>query len=135
MDNNKREFLRWFNQAEYDLKAARDSSENGNYEWSCFQAEQSTEKALKGFLCLKGRRNFQTHSILKLINESAKYSKEFNNRNIQKCKELSQYYIPTRYVNGLPDDIPHIFYKKDDAKKCVDYAERILNLIKKLAGL
>ncbi len=131
MDNNRNEFLRWFSQAEYDLKSAKDSLENENYEWACFQAEQSAEKSLKSFLCLHGIRNFQTHSILKLINESAKYNDEFNNTDIQKCKELSQYYIPTRYVNGLPDDIPHIFYKKEDAQKCIDYAQTLLNLIKK----
>lgn len=45
---------KWLKQAEADLKAARDNLEDANYEWSCFQAQQSAEKALKAFLYEKG---------------------------------------------------------------------------------
>ena len=41
---------KWMKQAEADLKAARDSFEASNYEWSCFQSQQSGEKALKAYL-------------------------------------------------------------------------------------
>lgn len=37
--------IKWLKQAEADLKAAKDSLEDRNYEWSCFQSQQSGEKA------------------------------------------------------------------------------------------
>jgi HEPN domain-containing protein len=39
--------IKWLKQAEADLKAAKDSLNDENYEWSCFQSQQSGEKALK----------------------------------------------------------------------------------------
>lgn len=35
------EARRWMAQAKRDLKAARDSLEDGNHEWACFQAQQA----------------------------------------------------------------------------------------------
>lgn len=46
--------IKWLKQAEADLKAAKDSLEDRNYEWSCFQSQQSGEKALKACLYEKG---------------------------------------------------------------------------------
>ena len=66
-----------------------------------------------------------------LIKECTKINKEFDE--LSQAKELDQYYIPTRYPNGLPDGIPHRFYNKKDAKKCVSYARRILRLVQKLS--
>ncbi|MHA1253094.1 MAG: HEPN domain-containing protein [Candidatus Helarchaeota archaeon] len=41
---------RWFRQAESDLKAAKNRKKKKKYNWSCFQAQQAAEKALKAFL-------------------------------------------------------------------------------------
>ena len=43
----------WFSQAKFDLKAAEDSMNNENYEWSCFQAQQAAEKTLEEYLYIK----------------------------------------------------------------------------------
>ena len=37
----------WMNQAKCDLRHARNSFENEDYEWRCFAAQQSSEKAVK----------------------------------------------------------------------------------------
>ena len=58
---------KWLKQAEADLKAAQDSLDNGHYEWSCFQSQQSGEKALKAFLYDKGYTSVITHSLKELI--------------------------------------------------------------------
>jgi len=71
-----------------------------------------------------------THSIHKLFQKCNEYNKQF--QTISETKALDLYYIPTRYPNGLPDQIPHEFYKKEDAELCVNYAEKILSLIKNL---
>jgi len=110
--------------------AAKNSIINKSYEWACFQAQQAAEKALKAYLYLKGKRLIISHSIFKLIKECLNFDNEF--KNILDARELDKYYIPTRYPNGLPDQIPHEFYNLGDAKLCVDYAEKILSLIKKL---
>jgi len=130
MNNNLNEFERWFSQAKFDLDAAKDSLKAENFEWACFQAQQSAEKALKSYLFLKGKRGILTHSVDRLIKECKKLDKNF--LQIRKAKELDQYYIPTRYPNGLPDEIPHKFYNKEDALKCVNYAEGIIKLVQKL---
>ncbi|MEW6040447.1 MAG: HEPN domain-containing protein [Elusimicrobiota bacterium] len=135
MQNNlKHEFRRWFQQAKFDLKSAVDSLNNTNYEWACFQAQQSAEKTLKAFLYLNGEDVMTTHSVFTLSNVCKKYSPEFEKIEKQ-SKELDKYYIPTRYPNGLPDEIPHIFYTKEDAEKCVSYAREILTIVEKLTNL
>jgi len=45
MNANLKEALRWIRQADKDLSGAKNSLKAGDYEWSCFQAQQSAEKA------------------------------------------------------------------------------------------
>lgn len=130
MDNNEKYANIWFSQAKYDLKAAVDSKKNGNFEWACFQAQQATEKALKAFLFLNRKRNILTHSIRKLIEMCTELEMRFND--LKKAKVLDQYYIPTIYPNGLPDEIPHEFYSLEDAKICVDYVQKTIELVTKI---
>lgn len=70
MNANLKEALRWIRQAVKDLSSAKNSLKAGDYEWSCFQAQQSAEKALKSFLYGKGFRKILTHSIFELIRET-----------------------------------------------------------------
>ena len=130
MNNNQNEFNLWFSQAKFDLEAAKTSLTAGNHEWACFQAQQSAEKALKSYLYLHGKRLIIIHSINKLLQECSKIDNQF--QTINETKALDLYYIPTRYLNGLPDQIPHDFYKQEDAELCVNYAELILSLIDSL---
>lgn len=37
----------WWRQAEADLRHARNALADGDYEWSCFAAQQAAEKAIK----------------------------------------------------------------------------------------
>jgi hypothetical protein len=46
-DIMNKEAERWLRRAEADLKAAGDSLKDKNFEWCCFQSQQSAEKALK----------------------------------------------------------------------------------------
>ncbi len=48
------EAKRWLTQAKRDLKAAKDSARNENYEWACFQAQQAAEKTVKALLYAYG---------------------------------------------------------------------------------
>ena len=66
MGDNLKESMRWFKQAEKDLKASKNSLKLGDYEWACFQAQQAAEKALKSILYARGFRKILTHSVFVL---------------------------------------------------------------------
>jgi len=113
------------------LRAAKNSLKSKNFEWSCFQAQQVAEKALKAFLYNKGYTSILTHSIKELINESIKFESEFNQfKSVSRF--LDTFYIPTRYPNGLVGNLaPFEYYEEEDAIKCINYAESILMIVKK----
>lgn len=92
---------RWIEQKEADFDAAQDGLKLEHFEWSCFQAQQAAEKALKAFLFSQGLRAIITHSITELLLEAQKYA-SFDIA-VGHAKTLDSYYIPTRYPNGLPD--------------------------------
>lgn len=122
--------LRWLKQAEADFDAAKDSLKSKHFEWACFQAQQSAEKALKAFLYSQGLRAIVTHSIAELLVKAQKYV-SFDIP-LKHAKALDSYYIPTRYPNGLPGtSIPARYYSKEDAELCINYAESILKSVKK----
>lgn len=122
---------KWLKQAEADLKAARDSLNDENYEWSCFQSQQSGEKALKSCLYEKGYTSIVTHSLKELVRECSKLERAFNTLS-KEARNLDMFYIPTRYPNGLGGDLaPTEFYEKEDAEKCIHSAELILNTARK----
>jgi len=126
--------LRWLKQAEADLLAAQDSLKSGHYEWSCFQAQQSGEKALKAYLYEKGYTSVVTHSLKELIRECARLDSTFENMG-RAAKTLDMFYIPTRYPNGLGGELaPAEFYEKEDAEECLRSADLILKTVKALLG-
>ena len=133
MDNNRAEAERWYGQARFDLGAARASLAAGNHEWACFQAQQSAGKALKALLMRQGKRRFLSHSVHDLLAEVTKLAPEFEA--VSEAQRLDEYYIPTRYPNGLPGTvIPHDYYGQKEALECVNLAESLLELINRTLG-
>ncbi|MBI2865054.1 MAG: HEPN domain-containing protein [Chloroflexi bacterium] len=126
-DANVAEFKRWYAQAQHDLEAARSSSSSGSFEWACFQAQQAAEKALKSFLFLSGERAVIGHSVTNLVRECERIDPSFST--LQSARELDQYYIPTRYPNGLPGQIPHEYFSAEDARKCITHADTVLAFV------
>jgi len=123
---------KWLKQSEADLKAAKDSLEDGNYEWSCFQSQQCGEKALKAYLYEKGYTSIMTHMLKELVNECIKHDESFKIL-MNDARTLDMFYIPTRYPNGLGGDLaPTEFYERYDAERCINSAELILSTVKKL---
>ncbi|MBO3802839.1 MAG: HEPN domain-containing protein [Candidatus Brockarchaeota archaeon] len=125
MSRNLKEGLRWIDQAEADLKTARDCLEDGNYYASAFFAQQSAEKALKGFLYSRGFRALVTHSVLELLEESSKHEAEFS-AHVNCGMELDKHYIGSRYPNFYPSGAPYKYYTREVAEKCLSCAESIL---------
>ncbi len=129
--NNLKEALRWFRQAEKDLESAYNSIKNSSYDWACFQSQQAAEKSLKAYLYSKGRRKIITHSILELVLEASKYDNSFKDLKMD-SKHLDGVYISSRYPNGVTEDLaPYEYYEEEDASICTKYAESILEKVRK----
>ena len=128
--DNLEEGLRWFDQAEADLKTAKDCLKDENYYASAFFSQQSAEKALKDFLYSKGYRALVTHSVTELLEESSKLERVFEGF-IDHGKELDRHYIGSRYPNFYPKGPAYKYYTEEIAKKCLNYAELILKEVRK----
>lgn len=125
MNNNLAEGLRWLEQADADVKTARDCLKDGNYYASAFFSQQAAEKALKGFLYSKGYRALVTHSVLDLLQKSGEQEKIFSGMD-EYGRELDRHYIGSRYPNFYPAGAPHRYYTEEIAARCLNYAESIL---------
>lgn len=126
---------KWMVQAEAYLCAAKDSCDSKHYNWSCFQAQQSAEKALKAYLYSKGYTSVITHSIKELLRECEKIEKKFKDLKSDAIL-LDTFYISTRYPNGLGGELaPSEYYEKEDAQKCLNSAESILNNVRKFSKI
>jgi HEPN domain-containing protein len=120
-------------QAKADLKTARDDLERENYYASCFFSQQSAEKALKALLILKGFRAIITHSTLELVRRCSEIDERFK-AFVDPCKELDKHYIGSRYPNFYPEGAPFEYYTREDAEKCLSYAESILREVERFMG-
>ncbi len=126
---NLEEYRRWLDQAEADLKTARDCLKDGNYYASAFFAQQAAEKALKGYLYGKGYRAVITHSVVELLEACARHEASLGEF-LDYGKELDRHYIGARYPDFYPAGAPYKFYTEEVARRCVSYAESILSAVK-----
>jgi len=122
------EARRWFLQALRDLKAARDSAEDGNYEWSCFQAQQAAEKALKALLHAYGRSAWG-HSLVELL-DYLKDTVTISEDLYVAARELDRHYIPSRYPNAFESGYPGMYYDAQTADRAIRCAEVILGWVR-----
>ena len=120
---------RWLRQAESDLRAASDSLGAAHYDWACFQAQQAAEKALKALLYAEGRTAVLSHSVADLIAHAGEYTNDLS-RLKDEAKYLDTVYLATRYPNALAGDrTPAEYYEKEEAQRCLSYAESILTAV------
>jgi len=130
----------WLRQAEADLQAARDSLVATHYEWTCYQAQQSGEKALKAFLIERGYEarnikdfNHSLHGASSALEACEQLEPEFASLNNQ-ADLLNQHSSATRYPdhNTLAGKMaPVDFYGKEVALSCITAAESILDMVRK----
>jgi HEPN domain-containing protein len=128
MDANQKEANRWLRQAQHDLRAAGVNRREGFPEIACFLAQQAAEKGLKAYLYAQGERVVVGHATHLLVRRCAEYESAFEPL-LDACRTLDQYYIPTRYPNGLPDGIPHEVYTDAQAKNAVSLAGQVLEQV------
>ena len=131
----KEEAMRWFTHGKDEFIDADELRKRGRFYLALFHFQQSVEKTIKAFLYLnvKSIEVFYTHSINDLLKIAIDIDTEFNK--VVSAKRLDQYYIPTRYPNGLPGGIPSRYY--DDPKEAEEamlLAKKVFDLIEKKIG-
>ncbi|MEM2962535.1 MAG: HEPN domain-containing protein [Candidatus Bathyarchaeia archaeon] len=113
----------WLDQAEGDLEHARNDLRSGFYEWACFSAQQSAEKAVKAVFQRLGAEAWghSVYDLLSNLGERVEVGEEL----LECALELDKAYIPTRYPNAHPSSSPRRRYTKREAERLIGYAERI----------
>ena len=131
VEKNLREAERWYKTAQGDLTSAVILLKNIRYAHSCFHAQQSGEKALKAVWYLLDADPWG-HSIKKLIQglEQVDIKTYKKLKTLEKnAVLLDRFYITTRYPNGLPELTPEEAYLEEDAKNCIENAEKIIKVV------
>jgi HEPN domain-containing protein len=122
------ESKRWFKQALRDFEAAKASLNMGFYEWSCFQAQQATEKAVKALLYAYGRSGWG-HSIVELL-DALRALIEVPEEIYVYARELDRHYIPSRYPNAFESGYPAMYYDRAVAERAVNSAEKVIEWVR-----
>jgi len=123
------EAKRWFQQALRDLEASVSSMRNGYYEWSCFQAQQACEKAVKSLLYATGKSAWG-HSIIELL-EYLRGDIEVEAEIYTHARELDRHYIPSRYPNAFESGYPALYYDEEVANRAINSCREIIKWVKK----
>ena len=114
----------WMRQAKRDLTHAVHALEDGDYEWSCFAAQQAAEKALKAAFQKRNKEGWG-HSLAGLC-QALSVDVLLPNDISDAGKKLDKHYIPSRYPNGFVSGAPGDYYLREDAEKAIEDARKII---------
>jgi HEPN domain-containing protein len=114
----------WLDKAYGDLEHARSDLQGGFYNWACFSSQQAGEKAIKAVFQKMGAEAWRQSmaDLLRELGENYNISAELLNGAL----ELDKAYIPTRYPNAHPSGSPRTRYTKEEGRRLIEYAERII---------
>ena len=121
-------YKEWIGRAEYNFKLAQTPIEEGTYlEELCYNAQQATEKALKGLLVFFDIDPPHTHNIGRLLESIANVITV--PKSIYSTSELTKYSHETRYP-GNYKDISLEEYKRiiEITKNCLNWVDEITNM-------
>jgi HEPN domain-containing protein len=113
----------WLAQAGHDLEHARHAREDADYDWACFAAHQSAEKAVKALFLSLGGEGWG-HSITRLLKDMS-LKLAVSEQLIMAAQRLDKHYIPTRYPNGFDMGAPQDYYTAEEARQAIEDAQRI----------
>jgi HEPN domain-containing protein len=124
----------WLRQAKRDLAHARRAAEDGDYEWSCFAAQQGAEKAVKAVYQRLGAVAWG-HSVTMLLTNLPQTRRPPETL-VERAKALDKHYITTRYPNGFERGAPLDYYTRPEAERSIQDARVIIDFCENtLAGL
>ena len=120
----------WFEHGDRDLSDAKLLLREGGFPNTiCFHCQQAVEKYLKGYLVYNGldiKDEFKIHDLIKLLKYCRKFNTIFDEYQ-EEAEILNLYYIESRYPADTPQD-----YLDTEVKQTIEYAEEIIDAIKKL---
>lgn len=116
----------WLRQAEADLEHADLSAREGDYDWSCFAAQQAAEKAVKAVYHFHHGDPWG-HSLLALLQSlPPAVSCSVTDQLLDAARALDKDYIQARYPNGFASGAPLDYFTERDAAESIDHAKSIL---------
>ena len=119
--------------AEDEFSDADDMRLRRRFYIALFHFQQATEKALKAFIYFYSEesRVLFTHAIVDLIQVALQLASDFDA--VRSSATLDQYYIPTRYPNGLPGMVPpsRFYQDEDEALRASQLARSVLDLARR----
>lgn len=120
----------WLEQARFDLETAKKTMDLESFEWVCYQAIQSVEKALKAVVVHAGYRAPKTHKLGVLISMSNRANKAFENVKLN-FRKIEGYTFISRYPFVIPGQnvTPREIITRHDAETCISIAEDIFNKV------
>jgi HEPN domain-containing protein len=123
------EAQRWLRQAQADLAVVRTLRAAGHHAAACFHSQQAAEKALKAVVFAHGARVVLGHSVRELARQCEAYDPTFAGV-AEGAALLDQFYITTRYPNGLPSPaVPGEVFTNAQAQTAQESAEYIISVV------
>lgn len=114
----------WMDEAQGDLDHARNDTKSGFHNWACFSSQQAAEKGIKAVFQKIGAEVWGP-SVADLLEELDRFQKVPANM-MDAALELDKAYIPTRYPNAHPSGSPRNRYTKEEARRLIGHAEKIV---------
>lgn len=115
----KEETTEWLAKAEEDFKTAEFNLKGKKLPAAAFYSQQSAEKALKA-LQIELLGNFKKTHDLVILGESVNAPEDILNT----CKELTPFYIITRYPDSKE------IYGKHEVTEAINYAKEVFEWVK-----
>jgi HEPN domain-containing protein len=127
MNAPRTEAKRWLLQSKADLEVVRTLRSGGHHAPACFYSQQAAEKALKAVLFGQGNRVVLGHSVRDLLRRCEPLDPAFAAL-AEDATLLDQFYIPTRYPNGLPSPaVPSESYTATQSQTAEEASERVMS--------
>ncbi|MBI4638083.1 MAG: HEPN domain-containing protein [Candidatus Rokubacteria bacterium] len=133
MRRPKLEAQRWLAQARSDLAFAELGLREGFHAQACFMCQQAAEKALKALHYLTGARVVVGHSIVELLAGVAPRHPQLRALG-EAAQQLDQFYVPTRYPNGLPGGVPAQVFSRAQAERALEDARQFVESAETIVG-
>jgi HEPN domain-containing protein len=129
-EDRKMEAQRWLKQAKAELNDAAFLKDSGKFYLALFLCQQSAEKALKAFIYSEEDEPVFSHSVAFLLKLASSLDPEF--QLLRAAKRLDDYYIPTRYPNGLPGETPSEYFDdENEVNNALELSRKIVDLSEK----
>lgn len=122
----RQEASRWYRQALDDLEAAQALLAAQKFAQTCFYAQQSAEKGLKG-VWVRLDLDPWGHSCARLMRSLPAPTQESFAPLVEAALALDKLYIPTRYPDALAELTPAEAFTQSEARAAIALAQQILD--------